>query len=63
MSQQIGYQCEQCKKTKMVSDGSIPECCGEPMKQVPLEICTKPHDPEHARPMDNEEACDDFRAG
>jgi len=28
-----------------------------------LDICTQPAHAEHARPMEDEDACDDFRAG
>jgi len=33
------------------------------MKKLPLDICTQPAHAEHARPMEDEDACDDFRAG
>jgi hypothetical protein len=33
------------------------------MKKMPKEICLQPAHPEHARPMEDENACDDFRAG
>ena len=55
------YKCEICGRT--VSDNKVPECCGEPMKQLPLDICVQPAHAEHARPMDSEDACDDGRAG
>ena len=61
MSEQKGYQCKICKKTKIASGDTVPICCGKPMTQVPLDICTKPHDPEHSRPMNDEDACNDFR--
>lgn len=63
MSKKKGYQCTSCKKTKIVDDDTIPTCCGHKMKQVPLEICMQPSHAEHARPMNNEEPCDDFREG
>jgi len=31
------------------------------MKKTPLDICTQPVHAEHSRPMDEEDACDDFR--
>jgi hypothetical protein len=56
------YVCEECGKTiKTVEE--TPKCCGKPMKQLPLDVCTQPSHAEHARPMDNEEPCDDGRAG
>lgn len=57
------YQCEDCDKTVKVSDAKVPKCCGKPMKKIPLDICLQPAHAEHARPMEDEEACDDFRAG
>ena len=57
------YECEECHKTIKTSDDEIPECCGKPMKQLPLDICTQPAHAEHARPMESEDVCNDFRAG
>jgi len=61
MSEEKGYKCEICNKTIIVVNDEIPQCCGTQMKQVPLDICTKPFDSEHARPMNDEDACNDFR--
>jgi hypothetical protein len=58
------YQCEECEKYAKAPEGtSVPECCSKPMKRVPLDLCTRPMQAEHARNMDMEEACDDGRAG
>lgn len=58
------YKCLTCKCTKTVKNkGETPECCGKPMKKMPLEICLQPAHAEHARPMGRDEPCDDFRAG
>ena len=57
------FRCEECGKTIDVTDESIPNCCGKDMKIVPLDICTQPAHAEHSRPMDEENACDDGRAG
>ena len=57
------YKCEICGKTKIISDKKIPNCCGKPMKQLPLDICIQPSHAEHARSLENEEPCDDGRAG
>ena len=57
------YKCEICGKTIEVTDESIPSCCGKDMKKVTLDICTQPAHAEHSRPMDDENACDDGRAG
>ncbi|HUT00566.1 MAG TPA: hypothetical protein VMY59_09640 [Candidatus Thermoplasmatota archaeon] len=56
------YKCEECGKTIKTLE-KTPECCGKPMIQLPLEFCTQPAHAEHARPMQNEEPCDDGRAG
>ena len=60
---EVKYKCGICGKTKAVSDDSNPECCGKPMKQLPLDVCIQPAHAEHTRPMENEEPCDDGRAG
>jgi hypothetical protein len=57
------YRCEGCGKTVKVSDGSVPRCCDKPMRKLPLDVCLQPAHAEHARPMDDEDACDDGRAG
>ena len=57
------YKCKGCGKTVNVNDGKVPDCCGKPMIKMPLDICTQPAHAEHARPMDDENACDDGRAG
>jgi hypothetical protein len=57
------YECENCGKTVKVSTGSTPKCCGKAMKKLDLDVCLQPAHAEHARPMNNEEACDDGRAG
>jgi len=57
------YKCENCGKTVEIIDDKIPNCCDKPMKKLPLDICTQPAHPEHARPMESEEPCDDGRAG
>ena len=57
------YKCKECGKTTEISGEDVPECCGEPMEQLPLDVCTQPAHPEHARPMRIDEPCDDGRAG
>ena len=58
------YQCQKCKKkTKVKDDQKIPSCCGITMKKVSVDICLQPDHNEHARPMRDEEPCDDFRGG
>lgn len=63
MSKTQKFECEKCGKTITVTSEVIPECCGKPMRQLPLEICVQPAHAEHARSMEEEDACDDFRAG
>jgi len=58
------YECLTCKRTATVEDDSdIPVCCGKQMRKMPREICLQPAHAEHARPMEHDEPCDDFRAG
>jgi hypothetical protein len=53
------YECEECKKR-----GKDPEiCCGKPMKEVSLDVCVSASSPEHSRPLEDEEPCDDSRSG
>jgi len=57
------YKCKNCGKKVIISNEKIPECCGEQMQQLPLDVCTQPAHAEHARPMNSDEPCDDGRAG
>jgi hypothetical protein len=58
------YECQTCKKKKIVKqDTAVPSCCGKPMKKTSVDICLQPDHAEHARPMNDEEPCDDFRGG
>jgi hypothetical protein len=58
------YECLTCKRTATVEDDTeVPECCGKKMKKMAREICLQPAHAEHARPMERDEPCDDFRAG
>jgi hypothetical protein len=59
----VKYECKDCGKKVKISNGIIPECCGKPMKQLPLDSCLQPAHAEHARPMDSDDPCDDGRAG
>ena len=63
MGEKETYQCKKCGKTVKISDGKIPECCGKSMKKLPLDIWLQPAHAEHARPMEDEDTCDDFRSG
>ena len=57
------YKCNKCGKIVKTKGTEIPKCCNEFMEKMPLDICTQPQNAEHARPMDEEDACDDFRGG
>ena len=57
------YKCQNCGKELTVENDQIPSCCDKPMKQLSLDVCTQPTHAEHARPMGNDEPCDDGRAG
>lgn len=62
MTEEKEYECVDCKKRIKVDFTTEPICCGKSMRQVPLEACTAaPASAEHARPMDDEEPCDDSR--
>ena len=63
MSEKKGYKCEICGKTIITENDTIPSCCQATMTQVPLDICLQPSHAENARPMNDEDACDDFRSG
>jgi hypothetical protein len=58
------YECLTYKRTETVEDDKhTPECCDQKMKNMPREICLQPAHAEHARPMEEETACDEFREG
>lgn len=60
--QERTYECKKCGK-KIKTSKETPDCCGKPMKQLPLDACIQPAQAEHARPMESEEPCNDGRAG
>ena len=57
------YKCETCGKIVKTKDKKIPMCCEHPMKMIPVDICLQPSHPEHFRPMDHEEPCDQGNQG
>ena len=63
MKKEDTYKCEICRKTAKTSGKKIPICCNRPMKKLPLDVCLQPAHAEHARPMADEDACDEGRAG
>jgi hypothetical protein len=57
----IAYECPDCGHQVRASESAdAPDCCGKPMKQIPLENCSKAPAAEHARLRDEDDACDDF---
>jgi hypothetical protein len=63
MKKEETYKCEGCGKTVKASGKKTPECCGEAMQKVTSNICLQSDHAEDSRPMDDEEPCDDGRAG
>ncbi len=58
---EVQYTCKSCGKTAMAPEGQAPTCCGLPME--PMNVCTTADTAEHARPFNEDEPCDDGRAG
>lgn len=57
------YECETCGKKIHSSEDKVHECCGKPMKQLPLDQCRQPHTAEYAGPFEEDEPCDTGRKG
>ena len=57
------YSCKECGNTIITSDSAIPDCCGKPMEQIPMDVCTHAFSDEIARPFNEDEPCDDARSG
>ena len=54
------YKCKSCGKEITVDEkAGVPECCDVKMKQIPLEMCTSPHDAETYRSQNADDPCDD----
>lgn len=54
------YRCSHCDDEQVINaEHSAPECCGKTMNQIPLDNCSKPHNPESARLYESDDACDD----
>jgi len=61
---EITYKCESCgKEIKKEKEEKTPICCGEEMKQLPLDVCLYPNNPEAARTDRDDEPCDQGRGG
>ncbi len=56
------FECKDCGK-QVKSLENKPECCGKPMKQMTLDKCVQPHDAEYSGTFEEDEPCDDGRAG
>ncbi len=60
------YTCEKCGKGIEMQDSSMvpPECCEQTMKAVEsLPVCEMSETAEHSRLMDENDPCNDGRAG
>jgi len=54
------YRCSDCGDEVVIADSNEnPDCCGQQMKEIPLEECTKAPNAESARFADDDGACDD----
>lgn len=54
------YRCEDCGHEIIQDEHEpVPQCCGEKMKEIPLEAC-RDAGPEAARPGVEDEPCEDF---
>jgi len=60
---EVVFKCKICGKNYKTTEDENPLCCNEKMEKIPLDVCTQPAHAEHARPMEEEDACDDGRAG
>jgi len=64
MPTDIAYQCDKCRGEAILKEGAEqPECCGQPMKTIPMDQCTLSSTAEHSRWDMDDEPCDDGRAG
>jgi hypothetical protein len=63
MPEQIAYQCDNCQSQKLSPPKTPPECCGQPMQNIPMDQCTLSTTAEHSRWDKDDEPCDDGRAG
>ena len=64
MPEKQAYECENCAGQKMTnSEEPSPDCCNRPMKSIPLDQCTLATTAEHSRFDQEDEPCDDGRAG
>ena len=64
MAKNHAFECEQCKSQVMIDAGdSVPECCGRKMRSIPLDQCTLTLTAEHSRFDQDDDPCDDGRAG
>ncbi len=60
------YECRECGKVVTGTSATIPECCDQPMptkKQLEMERCVQPQNPEAQRFDNEDDACDDGRSG
>ena len=60
------YNCDTCgRQVEVDAQGNyVPECCDRPMEKLePPAPCQLASNPEHARPDEDFEPCDDGRSG
>ena len=53
------FECRKCGKREEAE--KAPECCGQRMTPMPLEVCTSAPSAEHSRFSNDDEPCDDSR--
>jgi hypothetical protein len=65
MSKQKTFECKLCgsKKEHAAEEEGQPECCDQPMQEVPLPVCEITETAEHSRFDNMGEPCDDGRSG
>jgi hypothetical protein len=57
------YKCKKCGKEQISSEEKSFNCCGQQMEQIPLDQCKQPNSAEYSGPFEEDEPCDDGRAG
>jgi hypothetical protein len=56
------FKCKECGK-QINSSEKNPKCCGIAMKTVQIDKCVQPHNAEYSGPFEEDEPCNDGRAG
>ena len=64
MSAEIVYECPKCRRQEEGDAEQAPVCCGQAMRSIgPLPVCELTQTAEHSRLEEDDEPCDDGRAG